>query len=1076
MHRTLRIVLCAAAAVSLLPGAAPAGEPYKRWAVIASPDLQSAGLADLVALQLAEVPGIELVDREHLEEALRELHLNAAQGGEADVRTRLQLGRMLRADALLLLSMTAGSADGTLPATSAGASGADSRPASDTQADQRIRVTIADCRQGVRLHVGVVTHEPEALETAARSVVQQVVSTRNRFPDGVRQIIGVSPFACRNLTYEYNRYQEAFGEMLQNALAAAPGVAAIETREAHAIRRELESVDGPGIERTLPVIVEGEYEVAAPSSGAEGSAADNQSAGRRAVRVTMRILDATGKTQTVERAVASLEEVPPLLTGDLPAKVLQAAGGLQSRGFTLEEQFRSLTSRADAFADVGAWQQAAQVREAAILLKPLDTQQRRAIAQEYEKLLTSFGVYVPAGIDRTHMNPEPIPPAVRQACWQAYREHVDYLVRNGAISTYDAIPHANAIYRSWPGQAGPQETAQRRQERRRFLVEYYPRLLRLPGDGSAYCTWQSNVIGLAMWPAHDASPRSSGFTREDADTVLQLIREVIPPQRLCVGCMVHSLTIGIGPRPYQHYPECARILDELAGSTNPVHAFLARYVRLSNRLNRLPSDAASLRSLQEELEGVIQDYEKYGAPNSVHGSVSSYVQVLLTSERRTLREKMDAANQAATRSAAPATRSAAAASRPVARRSVAEKPQRKEERVGQLVFRPVPVAYYDRGGGKVDRFMTSPSYYTEIGTPGAEGTDESLRGYRMLEPGLDVTWKGWEIALMRTKGRFQEVYNDSKADVCDVAWDGEHLWAGTRYKGILILDLEGHVLGRIDESQGLPPAGVKMRLQMIGPGKACAIGCFGQELRVWCAIVEWTPEKSHVNVFHRATRVAQRRSGAMREDFAADHTFLLRWIRESWPVSPSGPGRLLIGRDYYDMPPLLINLENLEVRPGSVQDIFSYDLPPIRQMLSAEAGGPGHIEVRSPLGYRLPNGRYTKGDDPSVPAGAQWYEFSGGEWLVHDGLIDIAQCCVSRAGSGEDLGRTWLRFDPKTGRLDRATCEPIPRKFVEDVGYAVSGHYGILMWNGRGECWQVEVEEPPASATQPADSAKLEAP
>ena len=71
--------------------------PLRRWAVLASEELQQAGLSELVTAELSKAKGVELVEREQLAVATKELDLSALLGS-ANAAGRLKLGRLLKAD------------------------------------------------------------------------------------------------------------------------------------------------------------------------------------------------------------------------------------------------------------------------------------------------------------------------------------------------------------------------------------------------------------------------------------------------------------------------------------------------------------------------------------------------------------------------------------------------------------------------------------------------------------------------------------------------------------------------------------------------------------------------------------------------------------------------------------------------------------------------------------------------------------------------------------------------------------------------------------------------------------------
>ena len=81
--------------------AACAAEGLKRWAILASPEVRQGGLGDLLTAEATRLPGLELVERAELDRILGELTL-ASLGAADGPERRLQAGRLLRADALVL--------------------------------------------------------------------------------------------------------------------------------------------------------------------------------------------------------------------------------------------------------------------------------------------------------------------------------------------------------------------------------------------------------------------------------------------------------------------------------------------------------------------------------------------------------------------------------------------------------------------------------------------------------------------------------------------------------------------------------------------------------------------------------------------------------------------------------------------------------------------------------------------------------------------------------------------------------------------------------------------------------------
>ncbi len=137
---------------------------YNRWAIVASPDVQKSGLADLLTVKLSAIDGIELVERERLDAAMKELEL-ATMFGAKGAAKRLKLGRMLKADALVLLARE------------------------EHGEKTSVRLVVSDCLYGARLHVEYFLEDSSGPEQLAVQCADRVRRVRKRFAGGVRRII-----------------------------------------------------------------------------------------------------------------------------------------------------------------------------------------------------------------------------------------------------------------------------------------------------------------------------------------------------------------------------------------------------------------------------------------------------------------------------------------------------------------------------------------------------------------------------------------------------------------------------------------------------------------------------------------------------------------------------------------------------------------------------------------------------------------------------------------------------------------------------------------------------------------------
>ena len=219
-----------------------AAAAMNRWAIIGSEDVRESGVVDLLTAELSTAQGMQLVERAAIDDVLKEQALSAlgAAGGAA---ARVRMGQLLRADALALLSVD------------------------QAEGKALLSVIVCDCSHGARLAVVSFALPDVAPAATAKEIADIITRTRARFPSGVQQVVGVSPFISQDLSHEFDRYQVAFCRLLQGVLAAQPGTAVIEVEEARALHEELAGSMASVAERRVPIMVTGEYRVTRDEAG-----------------------------------------------------------------------------------------------------------------------------------------------------------------------------------------------------------------------------------------------------------------------------------------------------------------------------------------------------------------------------------------------------------------------------------------------------------------------------------------------------------------------------------------------------------------------------------------------------------------------------------------------------------------------------------------------------------------------------------------------------------------------------------------------------------------------------------------
>lgn len=1004
MHRRLLVIGIAwCCLVSRIEAADPAAAatapalPEQRWALLASEELRASAFADILAVCLADLPGLQWVERERLAEVADELVVSAV-GGADGAESRLKLGKLLRADALLIV-----------------------RVEGDGKA-KRLRVIASDCATGARvgdeLTAAPGNGDAEHVAAAVRGVVER---TRIRFADGIRAIIGIPHFVSRNFGHEYDPLQAGFAQVLANALMTVPGIAVIEVEEARAISAEL--AGEPLGKRVVPAIVEGEYEMTRPADGGHEATAS----------FWIGVTRGNGQRQTIVRRDLPPAKAAAFLGAELPPEILQSPAGAHARApLPVERQFAILTDRAATFADLGAWDHSIPLREAALLLRPEAGEQRVSLTEEYVLILDR-----PVPRDLTGKEGRPaliVWHTGRVAIWRRARVHVEFLIRNRQI-TLEPLCRLMARHTSslawWPYEVeelvpGMRELAR---ENDYFVRHVFPLALDLPrtdgaGELHSYRQWQTELLRAALARIDDTARRrpGSGVRAAELNVIADLAEGPLSDPK--VGLFKVSDVI------YDTAHKVAR--QEAQVTTAEFHAFLDRLsasrslkVRLYGRLGRLwhewavsrgasDSSRGQLRAQAADLVAEVRDV----FPRMHYASLDHYAELLVETIDR------------AARAAAEGTATTRAATRPAVARLA--RPTSVPANVEPLSFQPI--VFHVRDAAGQTRPLGPPP-------PPRNGVEYAMRSVVPCGEAFDTFISPIAVYLHREKSVLEEILSDPAAEYVTAAWDGRHVWVGSRRRGLFILSGEGAVRARVTDEQGLPPADRAMLIHPLAGGKALIVGCHGEHARAWFAVVEVTEVGVKVNVFHQATRVVN----------AGDHSalndpslcFFPTFVQPMKEPAESGGERVLVGRasgaSNASNLPLEIDLGGLTVAVrrhnalmGHSQDYYFLDdfrvLKPTGQQLMLLDHRPLPPALR-------PN-----------PAVFDLGPMRGGRF---------GDTVLEYRGQVYVTGDTWCRVDPvtltMTALAPRDPDPPRPFGATHALRYAVSAHYGPILWQVRDQ-------------------------
>jgi len=977
------LLVCCAPSDAADPSPA-AQQPFRRLAVIASKPLVESGLTDLVTVALSqpeeddnaaagdlkldelELGDLELVDREEIDAVLSELEL--AAGGKTTTESRLQLGRILKADLLLFLrNRTRGN-------------------------NAYLEAVISDCRHGTRLHVerfslgnnpganAAKKLDDEQLEGLSENIAATVGEVRRRFPEGVRQIVCVAKILCMNFAREPNHYQAGFTRLLENTLLTYPGIAVVELDEAREIGRELALSGDAVADRLVPLLIEGDFVFSRKDDRTEPT-----------VHLEARITDGADVKESFDKRGLSLAAVAKLLTQELPQACVrlatqeseQAANG--NGAANVEKQFQLLTRRADEFATLGYWGHAVALREAALLLKPGDGNQTIGLVTEYYKMMRhesrrdqAFEQY---GLDDTG---EPWH-VLATRLWRSMKRHTEVAVRRKQIGPQEADQLMQAITtvarnlgmhgmepwrkekpeiqakisEHWFHSPPPPEI---RDELHQFFRRVYPAIGKLDEDFAGGSlkraeryhnqgmpaknyytlrvrTWEEGMlrnvrsaidslhkVAVFHWRGRVSDGYMVDGSHSDSSRYYDTVYDLL------TTAPVNGYRCRLDPLPVKHWyvpelvehadKEVTRLAARLEKTGRADLIFLARRVILERDVIRLRSSpGGSGWKPGERAEAIQQHYEVFGRAKELYEYVVAE----------------------GYRPYAPLPKWD-----PLADLRMVGK--RIKDSLDYLKALPDEAEKDKRRYPRAQ--MSKPqiaSLVREVSIPGA--SDESPRWFVNCDNRFDFLVSGRKIALLNLEGPPRKIFEipqwpagykedgqlrrDREGDrITRTSWDGQFLWVATNLTGIYLLDEQGqqvahwpratakkkdNAVAPDSQTKNLLPYDGFPHFCPIGPGRILVLGferMVDQLPRAWIAVLEYREESAQPP---RILRIADKKTDSAD---TINQTFDPNWLCRWRDPRDEGKQKWLIGRvtktpsheaPAPDRRPLLVDLATLEV-------------------------------------------------------------------------------------------------------------------------------------------------------------------
>lgn len=1013
-------------------------ELLRRWAILASPDVSTTGLSDLLTAELSQ-RSFWLVEREQLAAITKEIELSKLLSPDGSSQ-RLKVGQLTKADALVLLSLV------------------------EHNKKKFLKLVISDCQYGSRLKLEHYPFAAEGVEPLVSDIVCSVEETRKRFVRGVERIVAVMPFVSRNLTHDFDHQQSGYAVLLQSSLADAPGVALLEVEEARQIQKELTLAGAELGQRRVPLLIEGEFEVTGNTE-------------QPIVRLAVEVVGAKSDRQRIEQTGLGRDEVVNQLTRILPATLWQMIDSTPREPLSRQQQFEWLAARAQVMADVQSFEHSIGLREAALLLDPSDVGQRVSLLQECQWL--SVKMYhddearrrdwsnSPREVQQTLPQP-PFRYHERRQLFEISTSHLEFLMNRRLLNQGEAAQLVSGLANGGMFLLSPvtspnvdESIALYHQAGSRLL----PLLRRLDPrlrQGKFHSSIRSFVPSVLSVTSQRMLIAKAGFDWEQV--------------------WIISVSGNRRAKPAEVKLWLARV-EWLFNEVFPTDSPLPQPLEMV--LAFVPTTAAKLNAPESELRAVYQRLAKKPAAVGLYGRIglvqldgdaAKTAEALKPLQRELLALRFEFAELLA---------DSDCDDKPAIQRPMFASIDALDAR-----WRRKELQSANPNDGRLVKKIRLPRNPIPTPSPRQRVQFRPLEfaapwiGWQRCADSLDVAWSHSQVDVIEPGRPPRQVLSVELPDrIVGVTWDGKVFWIATIKRGIQLISPSGEIVAQLPPSPSgsqpdatgslantLPPfeslalpedawrtnrgpwsVGIQglAPLWPIEPGRCLAVGLIGREKRGWIAELQQSPTKPSVvtsRIFHTTTKAFDR-SGAKDSVNDAQIAFLpifmLEWQREQQRT-------LLLGRQpsngYAELPPLVVDIKTLEVRVDSANNVpkvmhshyvASGDRVVASWATSLDLLTPGASPtadwIRSPLFDNRIARRW--GTTPYVPP-----------FVASDGSVLIPS-------------RHWSRVDVRQGKFEELTTHPLPFHQRFEF-YASSAVYGCVAWNYRDRLYQVLIDQP----------------
>jgi hypothetical protein len=749
--------------------------------------------SDLLMTRLGEASDVALVERDDLGKALDEIPIKDLL---TDRVKRSRFGEIAGADFLARLSAT----------------------------ENRVRLVMCDTKLGVTLQDLTLSTSDQPQDKILKALVFNVNQTIRSFAGGIKQVVAVPDFVCRDLTFDYNHLQMSYSALLRAAYQQIPGVAIVAVEEANAIAAERDIAPEKREDRAISIFIEGEYR----------TSRDPQS-NRTVVDITLRAKHS--EKTLVERKLptaplsSSEADLMTFFRSDL-AKLATPAGSKIDE----ESQYKLLIERADSFGELGEFRRSADLREAALLLNPNADDQRALLVREHIRFYRNYQRNAGSGSHGGNSDETNQITGLRAVNdWKRALSHCEYLVINQRLSREEASDLCNNAVKSILSiraikSAQMDGCENYRKDFIRHVYSQVPALQPAPpkirhqltGCLDAYyflfdCVLGSRCDNLFYGP-------------DDLDLISDLLLNRLPDSmwpsyNLSDFLRVNAIRLIRGGKPENRFTkeEYLAFLEALIASNRPMARIYGRHGKFWYRRIGGEKSPALLQEAKDIIAAAATcgfDVREY---SYFMGTLSQQASELEWEVKRELTHTTPVPHHA----------------------------NPPKESVPEPNIKLTPIALTLTNTGHAGKEIAPHMRWNSHGGWGG------ITKFVPIMKGIDAMCAPGAVFFIRQPGQLTQVLADDKFSFSDMTSDGKYVWiSGHNNWGLVVLDPDGKELTRIGKEQGLPPHDdYPTVIHPLDKGKILVAGCFGAERRGWIALVEFDGMKAKVEVIHEATKV-----------------------------------------------------------------------------------------------------------------------------------------------------------------------------------------------------------------------------